>query len=471
MNNFKTSMMVASALIAGSVFTACSNDDGPSYSSTAVTNTELKTILTGKGYEFNEQGNLLLNDLANNTTSLDLSGTKLSDFSGLTILPNLTEVNLSNNEYGPIFDFSTLPEQITGVDLTGNKVYDFEGLVDAKVENDEVKATILHKLTKLYLPETAKYNVEDLMPFYTQNKADGTTVDMQMAGADGKLQAYTTLREIPDEYFRTYLKTKFASLFANDTQIDISKPMGLEESGKPITLNNTTQFANMSKIESIEGIEYFINNPYYAPFYISITYNTPFNIYYLAPRNNIKGLLFSSISFSNGMDLSKATSLSNLQIKNNDDLIELDLSKTLISNQEISAFDSNVGNLLKIENCTNLKSLIFPSAPVGITSQFELINLPSLVNLNLDGIKALELLVLLKLNNCSITFPNLQYRFTTSDKQLISVSDGGKILFAISEDVFNMDATHSFIQKYKNNLTDRWILYRSKGAYMWSSNI
>lgn len=41
----------------------------------------------------------------------------------------------------------------------------------------------------------------------------------------GSLEKYNTLREIPDEYFRAYLKMKFASLFADDTHIDISKPM------------------------------------------------------------------------------------------------------------------------------------------------------------------------------------------------------------------------------------------------------
>ena len=78
-------------------------------------NSELKTILQQKGYQFNEQGNLLLDDLANNTTTLDLSGTKLSDLSELDILPNLTEVKLSDNDYGPVFDFSKLPKQITEI--------------------------------------------------------------------------------------------------------------------------------------------------------------------------------------------------------------------------------------------------------------------------------------------------------------------------------------------------------------------
>lgn len=105
-----------------------------------------------------------LNNIATSTISLDLSGTKLTDLTGLDILPNLKEVKLSDNGYGPIFDFAKLPAQITSVDLTGNNIYDFEGLVDVKVENEERKTTILHKLSKLYLPVTAKYNIEDLLP-------------------------------------------------------------------------------------------------------------------------------------------------------------------------------------------------------------------------------------------------------------------------------------------------------------------
>lgn len=48
------------------------------------------------------------------------------------------------------------------------------------------------------------------------------------------MEKYNTLREIPDEYFRAYLKTKFASLFADDTHIDISKPMDLVSKGEDI---------------------------------------------------------------------------------------------------------------------------------------------------------------------------------------------------------------------------------------------
>lgn len=282
--------LAAMALCLG--FASCSSDDdAPSYSNVAVSNSELMTILKAKGYQFDENGKMLLDDKANSTTSLDLSGTKVDTaaLKELSVFPNLKELNLSNNGYGPVFHIASLPSQITGLDLQGNDIYDFDGLVTAKVENDEVKATILHEFTKLYLPASCKYNVEDLMPFYTQNEAENKTVDMQMVNDKGSLEKYNTLREIPDTYFRTYLKMKFASLFADDTHIDISKPMKNNEQGESITLGLTNQFADVNKIQSISGIECFINNPYYQPFFVSIAINNNvlFETKYLDLHSNI----------------------------------------------------------------------------------------------------------------------------------------------------------------------------------------
>lgn len=100
MNNLRNYLGL-SALTMGLCLMSCNDDNTPSYSQTTMKNSELKTILQQKGYQFNEQGNLLLDDLANNTTTLDLSGTKLSDLSELELFfPNLTEVKLSDNDYG-----------------------------------------------------------------------------------------------------------------------------------------------------------------------------------------------------------------------------------------------------------------------------------------------------------------------------------------------------------------------------------
>ncbi len=165
-------------------FSSCSKDDGPAYSATVLKNTELMTVLKSKGYIFDKEGKLELNDKVNATVSLDLSGTKIADFTGLDILPNLKEVKLSDNGYGPSFDFAKLPKQITGIDLTGNNIYDFENLVDVKIENEERKVSVLHTIENFYLPNTARYNIEDLLPFYEHV---GKNIDMKIADKTGKM--------------------------------------------------------------------------------------------------------------------------------------------------------------------------------------------------------------------------------------------------------------------------------------------
>mgnify|MGYP007045830265 FL=1 len=78
-------------------------------------------------------------------------------------------------------------------------------------ENGDETVTNLHEITKLYPPETAKENIEDLVRFYRQNKEAITagTIDMKMTDVDGNLQTYTTLRDVPDANLLTYLQTNF----------------------------------------------------------------------------------------------------------------------------------------------------------------------------------------------------------------------------------------------------------------------
>lgn len=473
--NIRTWMMTAAfAVLSSTGFTSCSDDDGPSYSNAAVQNSELRTILTQKGYQFNEQGKLLIDDMVNSTTSLDLSGTNISQDAllELGILPNLTDVKLSDNGYGPVFDFAKLPAQVTGVDLTGNEIYDFEGLVDASVVNDELQTNILHNLTKLYLPETAKWNVEDMMPFYTKNKADGKTVDMQMVNDNGSLEAYTTLREVPDNYFRTFLKQALPKIFTSDDKIDISRPLAKMDMAN-FQLVYPNQYEHIGEIKSIEGIEYVINNPYYPENYVIFGYEDEerqFSVGYVMPRSNIKGLWLTQTR-TEGLDLSKATNLVNLKLTGNDNLISLDLSNTLISNQDYNDFDHNLGNLIVCNNCEKLENVIFPAKNNGgVIAGIELRDLPSLKKLDLKSIYAMDYFTLLNLGDCEIVYPELThaYAYMNGVQTLESFENTNmKTTLTVSQDVFDNGA-ETFIRKYREHLNDGWLNFRKVGAIRWS---
>lgn len=465
--------LAAMALCLG--FASCSSDDdAPSYSAATVDNSQLKTILTNKGYTFDENGKLLLDDKANSTTSLDLSGTQVDTaaLKELSVFPNLKELNLSKNGYGPVFHIASLPSQITGLDLQGNEIYDFDGLVNAKVENDEVKATILHEFTKLYLPASCKYNVEDLMPFYTENEAENKTVDMQMVNDKGALEKYNTLREIPDEYFRAYLKTKFASLFVDETHMDISKPMELASKGEAIYIGFDNSFADADKIKNYTGIEYFINNPYYDPFAVTVNnLSENCSISYIAPRKNIVALGLCNISTLPEIDLSQATNLVNFSLEKNSTIESVDLSNTLIANQKVTDFDVRWGNGLNCLSCSNLREIKLPKSENGFIGIVFLYDLPSLKDMDLSNIKAITELNLLKLENTSIIYPNLQY-VLKSDNTLENISNSSETIeLAISEDVFNTESAKSFITKYRDNLSDDYRAYKSYGGYRWSNKL
>lgn len=463
---------VSAMFVLGLCCASCSSDEDFSYSQKSVTNSDLKTILVQKGYQFSEDGKLLMDDLAQNTKTLDFSGSKISTdaLAELSIFPNLTDVNLSDNGYGPTFDFAKLPKQITGVDLTGNEIYDFEGLVNASVVNDEVQATIQHNLTKLYLPETAKWNVEDLMPFYTKNQADGTNVDMQMVDEDGNLQAYNTLREIPDKAFRSYLKSLYSSLFPNDgTQIDISRPMKVSEEGTPIEL-----YWGNADIVSAEGIEYFINNPYYKDFAVTITMmtETPYSVGHLMPGANIKGLVLANINTPEGINLSKASKLAYIGFVGNQSLTSLDLSNTLFMQQNIEDFDQTYMNAFVCIGCESLKQVKLPSNNKGLTVLLQLTDLPSLESIDLSSLVGIQDLALLNLPKCSITYPEkLQYEVNAAYKKLDAFTKGGTVNLAVSQDVFNMSETVPFIKKYKDYLKDGYSDYSDYGAIRWSRKI
>ena len=461
MSKSRLIIWVMLSIIGNCIFISCDNDT--SYKGVEVKNTELKSLLKQRGFNFDETDQLIQDEKVLNTTSLDLSATKLADLTGLEVFPNLAEVNIANNDYGPVFDFSVLPAGVTSVDLRDNKIFDFEGLVKVEMADDEeIKTTILHPLTKLYLPATAKYNVEDLVPFH----ASSASTNMQMQDANGNLNTYTTLRDIPDEYFRNYLKGQFPTLFNGD-QLDISKRMALAEQGKSVEMGLMTRPTDYAKIKSIAGVEYFINNPSYKTFFVAINCPVQCSISYIAPRSNVKAMIFFNADTYDGLDLSKSTSLATIAFTNNSGLNVLDLSNTLCANQDIADFDALTSNGVTCKHCKNLEEIKLPTSAKGITGGFELGDLPILKKLDLSSVNAVQSLALLQLPNCVITYPSLKY-IVVNGESLEDLSSGGKISFAISEDVFNMDQTKTFITTYRKNLRDDYSTYSDLGGYRWS---
>ena len=436
------------ALFVLGLSSCCDEKEGLTYSSTVLKNSELKTILTSKGFSFDKDGKLELNNLATSTVSLDLSNTKLKDLSGLDILPNLKEVKLSNNDYGPVFDFSTLPSQITSVDLTGNNIYDFEGLVETKTENDELKTTVLHPLKKLYLPASAKYNVEDLMPF---NMLQGQETDIKMADSTGKMEKYTTVREIPDPIFCEYLKTLYPSMFIDKNHIDFSKMPKLTEQGQNIFLYLPEEQENP---RSIEGVEYFINNPFLAKFMVMLNTGRSYKVGYLMPRKNIDVLALFSIEAEGEIDFSKATSLNVLGLSKCPSVKHLDLSHTKVCNQDIKDFHPMADNSLNLIHCPNVETITLANPAKGATNRVLLVDLPKLKKVDLSSITTLGNLDIF-LDNTEVVYPKLNSFYDSNTKKVTKLTEGEEtVSVTVSQKTLESSAFKEFIKEYGKYCSD-----------------
>lgn len=453
------------ALFVLGLSSCCDEKEGLTYSSTVLKNSELKTILTSKGFSFDKDGKLELNNLATSTVSLDLSNTKLKDLSGLDILPNLKEVKLSNNDYGPVFDFSTLPSQITSVDLTGNNIYDFEGLVETKTENDELKTTVLHPLKKLYLPASAKYNVEDLMPF---NMLQGQETDLKMADSTGKLEKYTTVREIPDPIFCEYLKTLYPSMFIDKNHIDFSKMPKLTEQGQNIYLLLPEEKENPA---SIEGVEYFINNPFLAKFMVMLNTGRSYKVGYLMPRKNIDVFALFSIEAEGEIDFSKATSLDVLGLVKCPSVKHLDLSHTKVCNQDIKDFHPMADNSLNLVHCPNLETITFANPAKGATNRVLLVDLPKLKKVDLSSITTLGNLGIF-LDNTEVVYPKLNSFYDSNTKKVTKLTEGKKkVSVTVSQKTLESSAFKEFIKEYGQYCSDGKAYAEAEyGAVAWKNN-
>lgn len=432
-------------------FTSCSDDNGPGYSASALKNTELMTILKSKGYTFDQEGKLELNDLANNTTSLDLSGTKLTDFTGLDILPNLKEVKLANNGYGPSFDFAKLPAQITGIDLTGNDIHNYDNLVSVKVEeNDDETVTNLHNITKLYLPAEAKFNIKDLVRFYRKNKADieSGKIDMQMADDKGTLRKYNTLRTIPDDNIRKNFKKFFSSIFdADSIHIDINKRMSNTDKLNPCAVNMRYDVPNAT---TLEGVQYIVENPYWEGVYFTIIQPDTVNLPYIKPGAGLGIMNFQKVDVSAGIDFGDATNLVGVSWNGVKGVKTLDFSQSVWFGQRSIGEEQGgpTGSHISLINCPDVSSITFPEKTGLRAWKIILANVKSLTTLDLSKFKMVQDFSLGDLGaDCTIIYPVLTEYHTAS----------GKTDFACTQSIFDKQSTKDFINKYYVNSAVKYL--------------
>lgn len=467
MKSAKTLLGMLAILAFGAcTFTACDDDDDPSFETATVSNTELLSVLKDAKYglTFNENNELVLDDAALAITSLDLSGTKISAdaLAGLSVLPNLTEVNLANNGYGDTFDFANLPAQITAIDLTGNEIYNYDNLVKVTVaENGDETVDNLRTITKLYLPNEAKNNIAQLMRFYRQNKTaieDGT-MDVKMANSDGDLEVYNTLREIPDEVLRAYLNGSdtFSELFDGD-KIDISKHLSNAQKVNSIYLNEwfVTDF---SKLANLDGLQYIVNNPYWEGTYLTMAFSSEIALPRLSIGSTVTTVIIENADASMGFDLADANSLYYISLTSVSGIESVNLSSNPVWGQRGADVedDAMLGSRLILLDCTDVAEVKIPAVETLRANEVRLEYLTSLKSLDLSAIQMVTTLAIGDLaSNADLKYPVLKeygvYKCT---------------YFACSTATYELESTKTFVATYKDNMKSDNLNCSKNSAASW----
>lgn len=353
------------------------------------------------------------------------------------MLPNLTELNLSNNDFGPTFDFSILPAQITAVDLRGNDIYKYENLVNIETaENGDEKITLVRDLTKFYLPEAAKNNCNEIVAYYNTDKE----VDMKLEDAP-----YTTLREVPDAAIHEILKTSFPSLFDKTEKDKINlnnRLIDAAESQTALILAANAWGEPLEGVTSLEGIQYVVMNKGYngTMFVASFAETDKMEMPYIEFNPNMAQMAMMNVSTPK-MDLSKATNLCVLQVTNNEGLETLDLSNCKLLGQRDIDTELDITNpsSLQFVNCNNLKKIIFPKDAKNLGT-LELTNTQALEELDLSRFDYIGTLVIAGELKCNITYLDYKWgKYPTA-------------MFGTSEKIFAKPETLAFCKKYNDQL-------------------
>ena len=446
----KSILLSLVALCVSALFSCSDKNDAPSFSSQALQNAELVNVLKAKGFTFNEKGQLELNDLAQNTQTLDLSGTKLKDLTGLDVFPNLHELKLANNGYGPVFDFDSIPAKVIAVDLTGNEIYDFHHLVKVDVaENGEETVTPQHSINKLLLPATARFNSRDLVPFYRHNQNDIASgkVEMKMVDEHGKVQPYNTLRTIPDVAVLKYIKETFPSIMASDGQhVDLSKHLSLADKSKTFYLIVGATIAQQPT--SVEGMQYIVSNPSWEGIDCRIILKEKLPLPYFYVSSKLQKLFLQNVKTSI-INTQDAHDLYEMAVRKVDGLRDIDLSVSTLFGQrdKDKEMSDMVGSFVEIIDCPDVENLKLPNKTDLHALHLGVLVAPKLRALDFSNFIGISTIELGRLNPaCKLTYPTTlkhwyDYGGYVPDADLNTT-------FVITEDVFNRQETKSFIKKF-----------------------
>lgn len=341
--------------------------------------TKLRDVLTRKGFNFSENGELICDNQVLNTTSLDLSRCELTSISGLRSFPSLADVNLECNSFS-IFDFADLPEGIKSVALRGN-----DGITSYLNLISTDGTTVLCKsLTNLKLPYFAKWNTDVIPAFY---KAMTDKCLVVMSDEDGNYTEYTVNRRVPDPLLRSYLYRNFPSVFVSSLEIDVTKR---------ITEGNDLIF--LSQTANLEGVEYILSNPgFRGKVDISGVKSKHYSMSYVKPSSGVSVFSISNIDTPLGMDLSSASSLKVLRVENNSSL-QLVVVPSVILNDDVSEtsiFDSEI----HISGCSSLERVSLQGSKGGnMIGKLHFADLPALDYLDVSAVEAVNTVVLTDVN-------------------------------------------------------------------------
>ena len=303
------------------------------------------------------------------------------------------------------------------------------------------------------------------MPF---NMLQGQETDVKMADSTGKLEKYTTVREIPDPIFCAYLKTLYPSMFIDKNHIDFSKMPKLTEQGQNIFLYLPEEQENP---RSIEGVEYFINNPFLAKFMVMLNTGRSYKVGYLMPRKNMDVLALFSIEAEGEIDFSKATSLNVLGLVKCPSVKHLDLSHTKVCNQDIKDFHPMADNSLNLIHCPNVETITLANPAKGATNRVLLVDLPKLKKVDLSSITTLGKLDIF-LDNTEVVYPKLNSFYDSNTKKVTKLTEGKeKVSVSVSQKTLESSAFKEFIKEYGKYCSDgKEEVEAEYGAVAWKKN-